>query len=785
MKINKIYISAFGKLKDYTLDFKDGLNIVYGKNENGKSTVMAFIKMMFYGSGRGTSQISKNPRLKYTPWSGDRAAGRIFFEHNNINYCLERQFFKSDNTDKIQLINTDTGESKTVGSAVGAEFFGLSAAAFERTVFIGQLGAIAKDEDANGEINSKLSNIALTGDEDTSYQTVLTRLTNARLELISKSGKVGKYDKGKQRVDELGKELQNAEESCLRKKALLGRTEEIKKEITVLAQRYNDAKKIVDSENDIKNRLKLEEYLKLKAELDLINSENKLSDGNVADETFVKKVQFQLSLRDNALLRVKERKEDILKLEKEINLAENADSDSTKKQQTELENSLNENKSKISNVESDITKLENTLSDALSSKETASKKHKPFSPALLVLGVALILCSAALFAFIKPIIPLAVLSFGLFVLILSFIIRPLDEKSVIEAEKKITDIKTQIFEAKNKESELNRKILTDTEILNSIISAISSDKAMIEQRKADLNTQKAKLEEENKKLSEAEAELFKIFSLYKTVYSADEVKASLPEIENFTTKQKSIKLKLKYISDDLGGISYQDAAKKLEEISDKTVVDATDFEEKKAELDKINDNIMDLKSEYSAINTELKTAFKNIPHPDTIKEEIEKLNIRLSSQKRFCEAVNLASEVLESSFIEVRRSYGSVLEKNALNIFSHLTNGKYGNVNISKSLDITVEETNNFGTREVEYLSNGTVDQAYLSLRLALSELIKEDDKLPIFLDDVLTQYDDIRAEKAIEFLKEYSEDSQSILFTCHKALSEIGKAKNINTFEL
>ena len=155
MKINKIYISAFGKLKDYTLDFKDGLNIVYGKNENGKSTVMAFIKMMFYGSGRGTSQISKNPRLKYTPWSGDRAAGRIFFEHNNINYCLERQFFKSDNTDKIQLINTDTGESKTVGSAVGAVFFGLSAAAFERTVFIGQLGAISKDEDANGEINSK------------------------------------------------------------------------------------------------------------------------------------------------------------------------------------------------------------------------------------------------------------------------------------------------------------------------------------------------------------------------------------------------------------------------------------------------------------------------------------------------------------------------------------------------------------------------------------------------------------------------------------------------------
>ena len=49
MKINSCNITSFGKFKNFNIDFSDGLNIVFGENEAGKSTVMAFIKMMFYG----------------------------------------------------------------------------------------------------------------------------------------------------------------------------------------------------------------------------------------------------------------------------------------------------------------------------------------------------------------------------------------------------------------------------------------------------------------------------------------------------------------------------------------------------------------------------------------------------------------------------------------------------------------------------------------------------------------------------------------------------------------
>ena len=68
MKIKSLNIASFGGLKNKQIDFGDNFNIVYGNNENGKTTIMNFVKMMFYGTERGSGQISKNLRKKYTPW---------------------------------------------------------------------------------------------------------------------------------------------------------------------------------------------------------------------------------------------------------------------------------------------------------------------------------------------------------------------------------------------------------------------------------------------------------------------------------------------------------------------------------------------------------------------------------------------------------------------------------------------------------------------------------------------------------------------------------------------
>ena len=95
MKIKEIYIASFGGVKNLRIQTQNGLNVIYGENEKGKTTLMSFIKMMFYGSERANAQISKNIRKKYTPWDGSPMAGSITFQINGRNFRLDREFKNS------------------------------------------------------------------------------------------------------------------------------------------------------------------------------------------------------------------------------------------------------------------------------------------------------------------------------------------------------------------------------------------------------------------------------------------------------------------------------------------------------------------------------------------------------------------------------------------------------------------------------------------------------------------------------------------------------------------
>ncbi len=785
MKINKIYIAAFGKFKDYTIDFKDGLNVIYGENENGKTTLMAFIKMMFYGSGRNAAQLSRNPRLKYSPWSGEKMAGRIFFEHGGTNYCLEREFLKSDNTDKVRLINTDLGTTEIVPSNIGNRFFSIGSAAFERTVFIGSTGAFSTDEDANGEINSKLSNIALTGDEDTSYQIVLNRINDAKLKLMSKSGKAGKYDKGKLQLVELNNVLSVAKENESRKSALNNRLEEIKTESLKLSQEYAAVKQIVDSENDIRNRKKLEDYLSLKAELDELNAKTRLKNGDVFDETFVKKIEFCISKAELELQKINEYKNEISKIEDSITLAENSDTDELTNRKSILEAELSATKATASALQENIYAKSAQLEAAQNENHDVALKKKPFSPILLVAALLGLSLTALFFLLKFPTLAIVSAVLSALCLGLCFVVRPADKKALKNAEQSLFNLRNELAALKEREAQTNKEAYEISEELNRILTVINSDRAVVEHRKIALDELILKLTAAESNYTAVCTELLSVFGEYRPASSADEVKAALPELQANAEKLKQLKLKLKYVSDDLGGISYETAAEKLAALRADTANISEDFETKKSELQALNEKITTLKTEFSSITTELKTAFKNSPDSQSIQKEIDQLNKVLDSQKYFCELADIAATVLEKSFAEIRRSYGSALEKKALEIFSQLTDNAYGNLNISKSLDITVEKANDFGTKALEFLSNGTVDQAYLSLRLALCELIKGDENLPVFLDDVLCQYDDKRAETALKFLKEFSTDNQAILFTCHNSICDLAKAENITVQEM
>ena len=141
----------------------------------------------------------------------------------------------------------------------------------------------------------------------------------------------------------------------------------------------------------------------------------------------------------------------------------------------------------------------------------------------------------------------------------------------------------------------------------------------------------------------------------------------------------------------------------------------------------------------------------------------------------------MALSSLDEAFSDLRHSFSYILEEKTAKIFKSLTGGNYTSVNVSKDFQIGVTAKDSFGTKEWQYLSLGTAGQAYLALRLALAELISDESSpLPLLLDDSLSEYDDIRAEIAMNFLKEYSKNSQIILFTCHSGIADM--AKNLDS---
>ena len=771
MRIKSINITAFGGLKNKTVDFSDGFNVVYGDNENGKTTVMSFIKMMFYGSGRNSAQLSKNIRKRYTPWDGGVMAGSVDFELDGKNYRLEREFRNSDSTDKITLCDLDLGLRQPVSGDIGVKLLGLSAAAFERSVFVGQLGAVEKDAAADGEINSKLSNIVTTGDESVSFETVNKRLEKAKLALMSKSGRAGEYDKDIKALSDLKERLKEAEKTRDSYEDFKVAAQKVKSDIEEKIKRASVLKEQINSEQDIRNADKLREMLDLKAELDRLNESLRLSDGGLIDENYVRKLNFCISKTESVNTKLKEKATESKRLRESIELALNPDKEATPEKAAELSCEIERLEKQHGQIKRRLESKEKELNLLLDTEFKVKNTRKKLNVPMLIPAVILLIAAAVLFALKFGVFAAAAAVPAVVLAVLSFVIRPLDKKKINEFNEKLNSVKTGQADMKIEESSLVQSLSAVSARLEAINAALNTSTALLERQKALLSECESEEQTLKSELETEQSVLYELFGRYKNAQSLDEIKLSLEAVSEKAAKQKEIKQRLNYIARDVGNISYDEARDKLVKLQGK-VSAGVDFDALKQEYEILIGEISDKKARLAAAADKARASLEAADNPEELKKEINALTEKTDSEEQFCRAADVAMSVLQDSFAELRRNYGSALEQKSGEIFGGLTGGRYKSVQISKAFDISVEKNDAFGGKELDYLSSGTVDQAYLSLRLALSSLMFEgSENLPILLDDALTQYDDNRAKTALEYLKKYAENGQIIMFTCHRSL--------------
>ena len=768
MKLNKIYISAFGGLKDFTLNLNDGLNVIFGNNEDGKTTVATFIKCMFYGTGTKKANLAESIRQKYTPWDGSAMAGRIEFEHEGKRYSLEKIFRSSDSTDKVTVTDLDSGNEVKISGSVGQHFFGFSDKAFERSLFISG-GDFIKDNDATGEINGKLSNIAFTGSEDVSFTKVEKNIDTPREKIISVNKKSGSYNKDLQTLGELEARLANAENDAKLKSQLNDRAQQKLAEYELLNKKQKELKTIVDREQDIKNRESLAEFLETKRSLDKLNESLTIPDGTVINENLTGKIEFGLNKYKTSLDRIEQIKEDINVINETIAL-QNSSPEATKQQLEDLKaqaKTVEEQKAKYDALEENLIARVEQFKQEL---DKAQNKKAVVNPILLLLSIILAAAAGALAFFVNATVGGIAICVATVLLILSFIIKPKNTAAITIAQNNLATATNALAENKSAKN-------TAQEQLNNINASINTIK---QQRLDDLAKKQELLQAELEKSNLAKDELFALLSGFGGIDSVDTAQQKLLELKQKTEQVKEIKLKLMTASQFLGNIDYDEAEKKLADMNTSADQDV-DIDSAKAEYQDVTDKISAIKDEITSIVTELKTSFRHSENPEEVKRDIELLKEKMESKKAFYDAATIAKEVLKESFYELRRGYGSELEKATLDIFSNLTGGRYNNVRVTDTLDLSVEKSDVFGTHELGFLSVGTTHQAYLSLRLAIASLVSDGESLPIFLDDSLSQYDDTRAEHAMEFLKEFCKNGQGVLFTCHNSICDIATKQSID----
>lgn len=163
MKLLELHIDGFGKFHNRTISFEDGINIIYGKNEAGKSTLHTFIRGMLFGIERGRGRAAKNDLYsKFEPWSNSGTyEGWLRLEKDGVIYRIERRFRKDNKS--LKVINETRGREEEATPAFMNELLGgLNETTYNNTISIGQLKS-ATEEGMVSELRNYIANMNTTG----------------------------------------------------------------------------------------------------------------------------------------------------------------------------------------------------------------------------------------------------------------------------------------------------------------------------------------------------------------------------------------------------------------------------------------------------------------------------------------------------------------------------------------------------------------------------------------------------------------------------------------------
>ncbi len=787
MKIISIKIDEFGCLSDKSYELSDGFNLAVGENESGKSTLLAFIKFIFYGLPKKTLETSAE-RDRSFGWKSNTAGGSLTFSDGEGKiFTVYRKAVRKKGekreavTEECRIIDEQSGTQVHKDESPADIFIGVPSPVFESTCFVRQMGMT---DVSTTDVGSALENILLSADESINLEKALERLEGARKLLLHKKGSGGLLYELEAERDNLSSRLDKAKLNYEKILAVTEDADSLRKDATKKRQeltRLEELEAAVGKASAVKRFDALHEK-----EKELADSEAILKDFRKASahsSGFIPDMAYVGTLRE-ALKSINETAEEYAEAEKALAAAESV----LDKEQNDIVSSSPLSPGDI-RMRGGIDHICTRLRDGIAA---ANKKKKTGSALLAVFGASLAaaVCLAAL-SFPLAVTPLLYAGIGAAALSAIFAVAGASSRSASKRMTEKTDAEIKALGAPSKEG-LSFEDRIDM-IKKSLLICLEREER-VKELEARYDTAKSVALLRKKDLDSAESRARSLIEKWKPVPYEDTVRSLsgiIKEAGDVIDRSElicrdiiSLRGQAQTLRDGLVGINEAETRAKVPAIAMKIYEEGKENEIIRSRkfcaeaLRAINERAHETDMALVRLENESE-------NPARLAVALEENRKRFDREKLRFDAIMMASEALSEASNDIRSSVSPILRSKAEGYMATLTDKKYVNLGIDESYAVSARSEND-GVRPIELLSAGTKDSAYLSLRLALLEVIFRDDRPFLALDEALAQLDDKRASAALRILASYcTSGGQCILFTCHsreeKLLDNIAKVNVIN----
>lgn len=757
MKIETLYISDFGKLHDLRLDFSDGINVVSGENEAGKSTICAFIKFIFYGlSGRGEE------KLRYISWNASRASGYIEVSDGDKKYRIEREaIYLAPSSEKINInernviTESATGTQVFRGMNAGEVFFGIDEEVFESTVFVGQMG----DKRVGGKgLAEAAENIMSSGSESINAEKAMTDLDSARLALMHKSRRKGKIGELLSEKESLEAQLEEAQKTAGESIRLEGRRRYLREKIASEQKRlekYEAQSEMLERyavKQLCEKRLATSDKLKSLSELrDKLEGAEKHGGEKVFCDEYIS--ELELLVRELDTL--------------------SAQYDAAKREKLDAENKsaeLGEKRALLQKFgkDNDSRVLANEKIHALEKSKKSASAGLVCASLLATASLAVLILSA--FGTLSLMSPAAAATaFFVSATVLMLTVLSSKRKTVLRLCREFGCDSAEEFE------KAYAAVLRDEPMLLYIEEEC---KKAEENEKTALGTLEAAKVKARKKLSDTGFEVGN--DVRDSLISAEGAcRAERESIEKIKLQIIELNGKIYEIDKTLSAYDKEYVERAVSEEYDAEQISKTDAKTVRTNCDYLRGTISSMKEKLAEEEKTLAVLAATSVRPDEISERLFAVSKEAERLTEKFDAYMLAIDSIKEARLSLRGGLAPRIAARASEIMASVSRGKYSTVLVDGEFSLTYLDGDK--TRKAETLSAGTSDLIYISLRMALADVLCEKCTPPLIFDESFSRTDDARLRAALGILSDMaSNNRQTILFTCHgreiAAMESIGE---------